>query len=325
MAHHHHPRNICIILLISLAAALPALAQDGVRNLRATKTRSNSISLRWDSSPGSSGYGYYVYIGPARGDTNNPVGGTNGTSYTIKGLRPNTAYRITVVVAGSPHLGQSAITVQTGEKRKDKTPARYVPAPVTCPHLPPRVVVTGYVENTQCQVVGEVVISGHPDLRQRGFIDAVDAWNYINGGLVVCFRSEGWLVFLDAAYAPRMATELDHKHRDGMTCGEIDRAGTVALLESPPVADPAPQPAAAAQPSNSLPVFESIPLHDCQIKLLETLFLRAEPAGEIIGLVWLNSEVQAFEIHGYWYKVEFEGQTGYVSRYHREVLRGGCG
>ena len=43
------------------------------------------------------------------------------------------------------------------------------------------------------------------------------------------------------------------------------------------------------------------------------------------GLVWLNSEVPAFEIKGYWYKVEFEGQIGYISRFYREVVRGGCG
>ena len=77
--------------------------------------------------------------------------------------------------------------------------------------------------------------------------------------------------------------------------------------------------------TGTLPTFETIPLVDCQIKLVETLFLRAEPAGEIIGLVWLNSEVPAFEINGYWYRVEFEGVTGYISRFHRKVLRGGCG
>ena len=94
-----------------------------------------------------------------------------------------------------------------------------MPPPVTCPFLPPRVVVTGYVENTQCQMVGDVAIAGQPDLQARDFIDAVDVWNYINGGLEVCFSYHGWIVFLDAAYAPRMAMELEHTHRDGMTCG----------------------------------------------------------------------------------------------------------
>ncbi len=196
------------------------------------------------------------------------------------------------------------------------------PPEVTCPQLPPdRAVVYDYVENTQCQMAGEVVIGVYPDLVARGIIDAVDVWSYVNGGVEVCFRNAGWLVFLDATYMQRMPMELEHYQRDGMTCGMIDRVGTVVLLES---AAPAETPAAAESPA-TLPTFDSIPLSDCQIKLEETLFLRAEPAGEIIGLVWLNSEVPAFEINGYWYQVEFEGKTGYISRYHRRVLRGGCG
>ena len=208
-----------------------------------------------------------------------------------------------------------------GDVKKGKK-VSYRPPNVTCPHLPPdRAVVYDYVENTQCQMVGEVVIGVYPDLVARGFIDAVDVWNYVNGGVEVCFRQAGWLVFLDATYIQRMPMELEHYHRDGMTCGMIDRIGTVALLES---AAPAETPAAAESPA-TLPTFDSIPLSDCQIKLVETLFLRAAPAGEIIGLVWLNSEVPVFEINGYWYQVEFEGKTGYISRYHRRVLRGGCG
>ena len=94
-------------------------------------------------------------------------------------------------------------------------------------------------------------------------------------------------------------------------------------LQSGPPSDTAAQPEEPAAPT--LPTFDIIPLNDCLIKLAETLFLREEPAGDIIGLVWQYSEAQAFEINGFWYKVEFEGQTGFVSRYHRKVLRGGCG
>ena len=192
------------------------------------------------------------------------------------------------------------------------------PLDVTCPHLPPRVAVFGDVAGTQCQMVGEVVIA-HTDLIGRGFIDAVDVWSYVNGGLEVCFRNSGWLVFLDATYLQRMPTDLESFTRDGMTCGAIDRIGTVVLLKSPAT------PAIAAQPvADTLPLFDSTPLSDCHIKLEETLFLRAEPAGEIIGLVWLNSEVPVFEVHGDWYKTEFEGVTGYISRHYRRVLRGGC-
>ena len=210
----------------------------------------------------------------------------------------------------------------------DEEEESYRPPDVTCPHLPSRVVVSGYVENTQCQMVGEVVIHGYPDLQARGFIDAVDVWLYVNGGVEVCFYNDGWLVFLDASFILRVASELEHTHRDGMTCGMIDGAGTVVLLAAGPGNAPTLQVPVApdTQPGAvTLPVFESVPLHDCQIKLVETLFLRAEPAGEIIGLVWLNTIVSAFEINGYWYKIEFEGTTGYISRYYREVLRGGCG
>ena len=196
-----------------------------------------------------------------------------------------------------------------------------IPLLVTCPTLPPSIAVFGYSDGTQCQVVDGAGI-GKMELVKRGVISAVDVWGFVNGGVEVCFRNSGSLVFLDADYAPRMLMELETYQRDGMTCGAIDRAGTVVLLESPPAPDPAPttEPAASA-----LPLFDAIPLSNCFIKLVETLFLRAEPAGEIIGLVWINSEVSAFEINGYWYKIEFEGKTGYISRYHRRVLRGGCG
>ena len=131
------------------------------------------------------------------------------------------------------------------------------------------------------------------------------------------------LVFLDAAYTPRKLMPLLSFERNGMTCGRINRAGTVALLREPMELD---QPIVPADPVPPASVeTPSIPLNNCLIKLVETLFLRAEPDGEIIGLVWQNSEVPAFEINGHWYKVEFEGKTGYISRYFRKVLRGGCG
>ena len=196
------------------------------------------------------------------------------------------------------------------------------PTNVTCPYLPPRVVVFGHVTGTQCRMVGAAGV-GRADLIERGVIDAVDVWSYVNGGLEVCFRNSGALVFLDAAYAPRMLMALESFQRDGMTCGRIDRPGTVALLRE--AATPAPEPQPTAEPTeNALPLYDSIPQSDCQIKLEETLFLRAEPGGEIIGLVWLFSEVPVFEIHGDWYKIEFQGVTGYISRFYSRVLYGGC-
>ena len=100
------------------------------------------------------------------------------------------------------------------------------PPDVTCPHLPDRVDVSGYNGTTQCQMVDHTGV-GRSDLIQRGFIDAVDVWNFKTHDVDVCFRNEGWLVFLDAAYAPRMIVEMESFERDGMTCGLINRPGTV--------------------------------------------------------------------------------------------------
>ncbi len=192
------------------------------------------------------------------------------------------------------------------------------PRMMTCPNLPPRVAVFGYVDGTQCQMVGAAGI-GRRDLIERGFIDAVDVWSYVNGGLEVCFRRTGTLVFLDATYLQRMLVDLQSFTRAGMTCGAIDRIGTVVLLET------AAAPDAAAPPADSsLPLIDQIPAKDCQIKLTETLFLRATPGGEIIGLVWLYSEVPVFAVEGEWYKTEFQGQIGFISRHYRRILRGGC-
>ncbi len=204
----------------------------------------------------------------------------------------------------------------------EEEPEEWRPPDVTCPHLPSRVLVIGYAVNTQCQTVGEVVIGKYADLTQRGFIDAVDIWEYVNGGLEVCFRDHGhgWTVFLDAEFSPRKVMELEHSHKNGWTCAQIDRAGTVVLLAKGPAPSTKREPA-----ENALPIYDVIPLSDCLIKLVETLFLRTAPGGEIFDLVWLNSEVQVFEISGPWYKIEFEGNTGYISRYYRKVLRGGCG
>ncbi len=313
-------RFIGLVIAALYLVAIGGLAQATNGKIRVTDVGEKTISIKWRDVPGVAVYSVFYRSLPYGFE--NLAGVTSGNSFTIKGLQRNIRYSVTVKFNG----GAFKTIARTSLATKDSTP-EWRPVPITCPHLPPRVVVTGYVENTQCQMVSDIVI-GKTDLAPRGFIDAVDVWSYVNGGLQVCFRNNGWLVFLDATYLQRKVMELEHYHRDGMTCGTIDRVGTVVLLERPPPPASAPlaePPATSESPDVTLPTFEPIPLNDCQIKLVETLFLRAAPAGEIIGLVWLNSEVPAFEINGYWYKIEFEGKTGYISRYHRKVLRGGCG
>ncbi len=204
------------------------------------------------------------------------------------------------------------------EEEADEEPAAIIkrPAPETCPDMPQSIVVIGYVANTQCQQVSMAGI-GRMDLINLGIANTVDIWGIVPGSVDICFQQSGYLVFLDAAYAPRMLQPLLSFERDDMTCGRIDRAGTVILLHNPypfetPLV-PASAPAAATESSPS-----------CHIKLTEALFLREAPAGRIISIVWLNSEAPVYETDGDWYKIAFEGQTGYISRDYSRILRGDC-
>ena len=298
--------SIVLCLMLALLATVSAQTSERARSLRVSHVSRSTITVKWE--PGFLSVRFDIYL-KREGEERAFVGTTDSTSYRFKLLTPGESYTISV------HDGTARLSINVTTKRKpDVESARHVDTPDTCRQLPPRIVVTGDKENTRCQVVDAAGV-GRSDLIKRGVIDAVDVWNYVPEFVEVCFRNAGDLVLMDADYAPRMVMELDIHERDGMTCGMIDREGTVVLLESE-----APSEAPAA-----LPTFDPIPLANCQIKLVTTLFLRAEPAGEIIGLVWLNSEVPAFEINGYWYKIEFEGVTGYISRYHREVLYGNCG
>ncbi len=163
------------------------------------------------------------------------------------------------------------------------------------------------------QVIAQVVIS------------ATDVWGHVPAGTRVCFvgRIGGGVMFLDAATMPRALAWLPHSIHGYDTCAQLPGAGTVALvMGAGPYAAAAPASAAEEdppQPENTA----TQPI--CQIKLTQTLFLRSEPAvGQIIGLVWLNSEVPVYEIEGGWYLIEFEGQFGYIIGSHRKLLWGSC-
>ncbi len=149
---------------------------------------------------------------------------------------------------------------------------------------------------------------GHADIIAQSVISATNVWGTVPPGVRVCFvgHSGGGVIFKDSSITPHPLSWLDHYVLGTDTCVDLPGAGTVVLVE-------AANPASAASP-------QSI----CQIKLTDTLFLRAAPAGEIIALVWLNSEVPVFAVVEHWYRVEFEGQVGYISRYHRQVLAGAC-
>ena len=121
----------------------------------------------------------------------------------------------------------------------------------TCPELTDGVSIFGYGFNTQCRRVGGDGV-GREDVIEQGFADAVDIWSVVSSRVELCFHNEGYLVFLDAAYAPRKLMPLLSFERNGMTCGQIDRAGTVVLLSDPmqldqPIVPPDPVPPDASR------------------------------------------------------------------------------
>ena len=319
------PRLFRIALFFALAALLlngyAALAN---ANLRVTRIGTTSVSVEWDAVAGITRY-RVAYEWPVGSDHLYVADDTSGTSYTITGLESNTDYIIDLSWddGGTQVVDRVGVTTASNRKEENSTseePESIEPPPQipTCPFLPPSVEVFGYVKGTECQWVGPAGV-GNRAVLERGFIDAVDIWSYVNGGIDVCFRHTGALVFLDAAFSPRKLVELSMFERNGMTCGKIDGAGTVVLVHAgaPIAAPPAP-----GEPT--LPAIDSAPFNSCLAKLTETLFLRAAPAGEIIGLVWLYSEVPVFETNGDWHKFEFEGRVGYISRRYVRVLHGGC-
>ncbi|MCY3583108.1 MAG: hypothetical protein OXH44_11100 [Chloroflexi bacterium] len=154
---------------------------------------------------------------------------------------------------------------------------------------------------------------GNAAVLAQGVVSATDVWGVVPSGTRVCFieRSGSAVMFLNAAYSPRLLSQLPHFVDGGNICVDLPGAGTVVLVGGAAPADP-PAPA----PDFSQPL--------CQIKLSETLYLRDAPGGRSFALVWQYSEVPVYVIDGDWYLVEFRGRSGYIWRHYRNVLWGEC-
>ncbi len=164
---------------------------------------------------------------------------------------------------------------------------------------------------------------GHMDIIEQGILSTTNVWGTVPAGTRVCFigQTGGGVMFKDSSITPHPIYWLTHYMLGSDTCVDIPGEGTVALVSGGGFSSvSAPQPESpAVSPPVSPP---SSPI--CQIKLETTLYLRAAPNGQRIGLVWMNSEVPVFAVDGHWYQVEFEGQAGFISRYHSRVLSGSC-
>ncbi len=223
-------------------------------------------------------------------------------------LAGNASYKLVAIWDGQDEVKSFSTS---GEKCKRSAAPSKRPLAVTCPYLPASIVVSGYGTHTQCKQVGEANV-GKPELIAQGILDAVDIFGSVDAEVRVCFSKQGSLKFLDAATSPRAQSDLPAERSDGMTCGRIDRAGTVVLLQGGE---------AAAEPSEPVDIppaaVESDPGSStiCQLTTTGFLSLRAGPNAFYArtGVMPYGAELIATAKDGNWYLVEYEEQSGWAN------------
>ena len=184
----------------------------------------------------------------------------------------------------------------------------------TCAELPADVVVSGFrAFSTQCQRLGAAGV-GNASLVAMGVLDAVDVWADVASEMRVCFRRRGSLKFLDAATAPRLVSDLAAEYSDGMTCGRINRAGTVVLMQA---GDSAVETAVLTSDSTPTPA-KVVPTSStiCQLLTTGRLSLRAGPSVNYARILSMphGTRLVAEARIGDWFMVNFEGQWGWASK-----------
>lgn len=192
----------------------------------------------------------------------------------------------------------------------------------TCAQLPADIIVSGYqIFSTQCQRLSAAGV-GNEALIAQGILDALDLWANVEGEMRVCFRMQGRLKFLDAATAPRLVSDLAAEYVDGMTCGRINRVGTVVLL---PGGAPAPETAVETSGGESLlEATGSGSTTNCELETNARLSLRMGPSVYYSRLLSMpeGSKLVARARIGDWYMVNFKGQWGWSSGEHMTASPG---
>ena len=156
-------------------------------------------------------------------------------------------------------------------------------------------------------------LTGNQRVIDAGFLDAVDVYGYAEQGVEVCFPAYGAVVLLDAASSPRTLEPLDAYLDEHYTCAAFNKAGTAVLisansgLASPPV---------AGGPSAGLA--------NCMVTTTYVLNLRAEPNGNVIGMVAHDSTLTALSRTEGWFEVDANGVVGWISADY-VTTAGACG
>jgi len=178
-------------------------------------------------------------------------------------------------------------------------PQPTTPTPEACEAVSDTVLVTSVNSGIECQSLNT---SG---LRQlTGFLDAVAIDGAVGLGAQVCFRERGSIVFFDLTDAVPSLSEVTTYQMSDMTCGWIDRAGTVVLLASQlPIA-------ATTNDSDSIAFL----LTDCTVVTTTRVNFRPAPASsQVTAVVPANSRLAATAKSAGWYKALFGDDLGWIS------------
>ena len=311
----------CFAAVFLLLSAISALAQSA----RARPFCEDGIRISWESSAEADSYRVMQVLEDGEERT---VCYTSDSECEIDNLGEESSYSFFVdeEIDGEIQLGQDRISATTygpDDCEDDDTP-RSTPTPKpsvdTCSYLPAEIVVSNFgTYTTQCKRVGAAGL-GKAELIAQGVLDAVDIWNIVESDVRVCFRNHGALKFLDAATSPRAVSDLAAQTVGDMTCGTINRAGTVVLMQA---TEPSPttiessaqtEPATTDETQPALEFPQARALVDCPVTTGDILNLRQGPGLDygIIGEIPYRTRLTASARAGEWYQVEYAGALGWI-------------
>lgn len=318
-------KRLQILNRFFFAVVFALIATSALSKLEAQKIEveamcDNRLSVSWSPPPGARGYN----IVPA-GDGGGKIKCSRSESKcVITGLKPGRIYEYFFdPVNGVP--AESSIRLKgpsTGACPEyiAVTPTQR-PAANTCANLSPDIVVRGFNPfATQCQRVGDAGV-GIDALIARGIIDAVDVYGRLDGEMQVCFRNRGSLLFLDAATVPRAMSELPPESTNGLTCGRINRLGTVVLLAG----GDAPVEAPVVRTEAS-PVSAPANVDGCQLTTTAVLSLRGGPSLFYARRDFIprGTRLTATARTDGWFMVRYDDLGGWVSGEY-VTASAGCG
>ncbi len=150
---------------------------------------------------------------------------------------------------------------------------------------------------------------GNQGLVDQGIIQAMDIFavpeiTSFAPGITICMKGQGTLYYMAASGTPRVPVPLATTgYEGGYTCGVIYAPGTVVLTGA----------GASASSTPGAPVLTEY--SSCTLRAEYRLNMRAEASlgSPVIELIPYMAEIQATGRQGEWYRVAYNGQTGWVS------------